>query len=134
VLKRSVALCVCVLGLAAVPAQAKLLLFHSPSGNIGCVVGHFGARCDVAEHSWVAPPKPANCELDWGGGVAVDKKGTAGYVCAGDTTLHQGKVLNYGETASNRPFRCKSLTDGVRCKNRNTKHGFFVSRDVVRLY
>lgn len=133
-LKRSLALSVCVFGLAAVPAQAEFTLFHTPSGNIGCEVGGFGVRCDVAEHSWVAPPKPANCDLDWGGGVQVGKKQAASYVCAGDTALHQGKVLNYGQSVRNGRFRCKSLTDGVRCKNRKTKHGFFVSRDTVRLF
>src|SRR5262245_55602554 len=43
------------------------------------------ARCDVRTHTWVAPPKPANCPLDWGGGVVVGDRGFANYVCAGDT-------------------------------------------------
>ncbi|MDX6616495.1 MAG: hypothetical protein QOD60_1586 [Solirubrobacterales bacterium] len=133
-LRRSLALSVCLFGLLAVPADAGLTLFHSPSGNIGCALGGFGARCDIADHTWVAPPKPANCDVDWGGGVAVDKKGKAGWVCAGDTTLHQGNALGYGNSVSQGRFKCKSKQSGVRCVNTGNKHGFFVSRDTVRLF
>jgi hypothetical protein len=134
VLRRSLALSLCALGLLAVPAEAGLTLFHSPSGNIGCALGGFGARCDVADHTWIAPPKPTNCDVDWGGGVVVDKKGKAGWVCAGDTTLHQGNALTYGQSASQGRFKCTSKPNGMRCINKRSKHGFFVSRDTVRLF
>ena len=118
----------------AAPAYGGLILFHSPSDNIGCSVDGRGVRCDVAEHSWVAPPKPKNCDLDWGGGVFVGRKGKAGYVCAGDTTLHQGNALGYGQSIGQGRFKCKSKTSGVRCVNTKNKHGFFVSRDAVRTF
>jgi hypothetical protein len=134
VLKRSFALSLCLLGLLAVPANAGLTLFHSPSDNVGCTISGSGARCDVAEHSWVAPPKPAYCDVDWGGGVGVGKKGKGGFVCAGDTTLHQGNSLAYGNSVSQGRFKCTSKQSGMRCVNKRNKHGFFVSRDTVRLF
>ena len=133
-LKRSAALALCLLGLLAVPAEAGLTIFHSPSDNIGCALGGFGARCDVADHTWVAPPKPKSCDLDWGGGVAVDKKGKAGYVCAGDTTLHQGNALAYGHSVIQGRFKCTSKQSGMKCFNKRNDHGFFVSRSTVRLF
>ena len=133
-LKRSLALSLCLFGLFAVPAEAGLTVFHTPSGNIGCSLSGSGARCDVDEHSWVAPPKPAYCDVDWGGGVGVGKKGKAGYVCAGDTTLHQGNTLAYGHSVTQGRFKCKSKESGMRCVNTDNKHGFFVSRDTVRLF
>ncbi len=118
-LKRSAALAFCLLGLTAVPAQAGLTIFHSPSDNIGCALGGFGARCDVAEHTWLAPPKPKSCDLDWGGGVGVDKKGNA---------------LGYGQSVTQGRFKCTSKQSGVRCVNKRNKHGFFVSRSTARLF
>src|SRR5690349_1137618 len=35
--------------------------FRLPSGNIGCFVDATGARCDIAQHDWTGPPKPASC-------------------------------------------------------------------------
>jgi hypothetical protein len=127
--------------LFATPAGAfQLKLFHTPDGNIGCAVsfgpGSLGgsARCDISEHDWKAPKKPAYCELDWGGGLAVDSHGRAGFVCAGDTTLHQGRKLAAGKSVSVGPYRCKSFGEAVRCVNRRTGHGFKLSRTVAERF
>lgn len=116
------------------PAVAQAGPFQSPSGNIGCYVSKQGARCDIRHKQWKAPPKPKNCELDWGGGLAVDRQGKAGVVCAGDTALNQGPVLAYGKTFTKGRFRCKSTMSGVRCNNIETGHGFFISRQTYQLY
>jgi hypothetical protein len=134
-MKKILALSIGALALVgAAPAEAGLVLFHSPSGNIGCSLAGYGARCDVDQHSWTPPPKPASCDLDWGGGVGVSRHGKADYTCAGDTTLHQGNTLAYGASVQRGRFRCKSLTSGVRCVNRRNKHGFKVSADSVELF
>jgi hypothetical protein len=122
------------LGALLVPAVAQAGPFQSPSGNIGCYIEKHCARCDIGEHEWTAPPKPKNCELDWGSGVAVGKKGKAGIVCAGDTTLHQGPKLAYGHSTSIGAARCTSLTSGMRCVNKKSGHGFFVSRQSYKLF
>jgi hypothetical protein len=93
-----------------------------------------GVRCDIRHHSWATPPKPKNCELDYGGGVFVGKHGRAGYVCSGDTTLHAGPVLPYGESERKARFRCTSEEAGMRCVNLRNGHGFLLSRQRVRLF
>lgn len=67
--------------------------FQSPTHNIGCYLSsqHGGSvRCDIREHSWTAPPKPAHCDVDWGGGLQVGSKRRGSIVCAGDTVLDPG--------------------------------------------
>ena len=119
--------------LALVPASAAAapVSFQSPSGNIGCYMDRNGVRCDIAEHTWPTPPKPAWCEVDYGFGLFVGKRRRATLLCAGDTTLHQGRVLAYGRSVRRGRFRCRSRTDGMRCVNRRNGHGFFLSRDRV---
>jgi hypothetical protein len=119
---------------AAGSALAAFKGFDSPSGNIGCVMESRSVRCDIGDHDWAAPPKPKNCELDYGGGVAVGLGGRAGFVCAGDTTLHSGPPLAYGKSQSLGRFRCASEEAGMRCVNRRNGHGFLLSRQRVRLF
>ncbi len=125
---------VALLGLATAASASALKLFESPSGNIGCVMSEEGVRCDIAQHSWKSPPKPKSCDVDYGGGVAVDTKGKAGFVCAGDTTLHQGPALPYGSAITKGRFRCLSEEAGMRCVNRRNGHGFFLAKQSYRLF
>lgn len=131
---RQLALLVLPAALLLVPTAAQAGPFQSPSANIGCFVNREFARCDIRHKEWKSPPKPKNCELDWGFGAAVDEKGKAGIVCAGDTALGQGPKLGYGKTIEKGPFACKSLMSGVRCKNGKTGHGFFISRQSYKLF
>jgi hypothetical protein len=118
----------------AVPATAQAVRsFQSPSHNIGCTFAAGQARCDIASHTWTVP-KPKSCELDYGGGLFVTKKGTrAKVVCAGDTVLHQGKVLPYGKSIARDGIRCISRTTGVTCRN-SRNHGFRISRQSYKLF
>lgn len=125
---------IALLGLATAASASALKLFHSPSGNIGCVMSQESVRCDIRAHSWKAPPKPKNCDVDWGGGVAVGTKGKAGFVCAGDTTLDQGSALPYGSAITKGRFRCLSEESGMRCVNRRNGHGFFLAKQSYRLF
>jgi Family of unknown function (DUF6636) len=128
---------------ALLPASAsafQLRIFHTPDGNIGCAM-IFGkdarggeARCDIDEHTWPTPPTPKSCELDYGQGLAVGPHRKAAFVCAGDTVLHQGKVLPVGQAVKLGPYRCKSLAGAVRCLNRRTSHGFKLSREVAERF
>jgi hypothetical protein len=121
---------------SAAPAR-KLTAFQLPSRNIGCYIStQFGgnARCDIRDRTWQPPPKPANCELDWGQGVAFHGNRRAGVVCAGDTTLNQGPVLSYGQRSQSGPIVCQSRQAGVTCTNTGSSHGFFLSRQSYRLF
>ena len=117
-----------------VTPTAEAAPFQSPSGNIGCYINKGGVRCDIAEHTWPTPPKPGSCDVDYGGGLTVSKRGRGSFFCAGDTTLHQGPVLDYGEKIRRGRFRCKSRPDGMRCVNRRNGHGFFLSRDFAKRF
>ena len=107
--------------------------FQTPSGNIGCYVDSSGARCDIAEREWSPPPAPSSCELDYGQGLTVDGDG-ASFVCAGDTTLGAPATLAYGASAQRERFLCESAEAGVTCTDTETGAGFFISRQVYRIF
>jgi Family of unknown function (DUF6636) len=139
--KRAAAIAVVVAALAPGTASAlQLRIFHTPDGNIGCAMifgkeSHGGgARCDIAHRSWQAPPKPKSCPLDYGNGLNVGPRRRAEFVCAGDTVLHQGKTLAIGRAAKLGPYKCKVLPGAVRCVNRDTHHGFKLSREVAKRF
>ena len=126
--------------ISRVPAPRPLHLkqFQSPSQNIGCYLSSQrggSGRCDIREHSWTAPPKPAYCDVDWGGGLQVGSKRRGSIVCAGDTVLDPGSpVLGYGKASQMGSIVCRSSEAGVRCSNTQSGHGFFVSRQRYGLF
>ena len=97
-------------------------------------MGKTGVRCDIRNHSWPLPPKPPSCDLDYGYGVEVGKRGKGSFICAGDTALGAGRHLDYGTKIRRGRMRCASKTSGMRCVNVRNRHGFFLSRDRVRLF
>jgi hypothetical protein len=120
----------------AAPAGAAsdlegLVTFQSPSKNVGCVMTTAFARCDIRTRDWKPPKKPESCDLDWGQGVNIDATGKGVFICAGDTTLGQGKKLAYGKSITRGRFTCKSLATGMRCVNTRNKHGYLLSRRKV---
>ena len=113
--------------ISAAPAPAaEVEFFRSPTGNIGCVYADY-LRCDVRDGIKPLPPMPKSCEFDWGQGFWLHKTGEAKVVCAGDTTLGEGKVLPYGTTWKRGSISCASSSSGFRCANADG-HGFFISR------
>jgi hypothetical protein len=117
----------------ASPASAKLSSFQSPSGNIGCYISGKGVRCDIKERDWTPPPPPASCDLDYGHGVFVDRKGRADFVCAGDTAIDpDAEVLRYGDSISRGRFRCVSKRSKMKCLNERTDRGFKLSKERVK--
>lgn len=135
VLRWSLALVISLLGLMGLTATAGAVDgFQSPSRNIGCVISSHALRCDIGKKDWSPPPKPADCSVDWGYGVSLDTHGKAQFICAGDSARLVGPVLSYGETAQRGRFRCKSKVSGMLCVNLRNGHGFFLSRQRVRLF
>ncbi|MFI7600754.1 DUF6636 domain-containing protein [Actinoplanes sp. NPDC049681] len=116
---------------ARVVAEAA---FSSPSGNIGCYLSGDGARCDIAKKAWSPGPAPADCELDWGFGVAVGTSGKGTFTCAGDTVLGAKEMLAYGQALKAGKFRCDSESIGMRCENEDSGHGFTVAKEKYDLF
>jgi hypothetical protein len=108
--------------------------FSTPSKNIGCYVAADSARCDIAKKAWKPPAKPADCELDYGNGVAIFGLEEATVVCAADTVLGGAKTLAYGEVVRVGSFLCDSESSGVRCTNEDSRDGFALSRKAYTMF
>ena len=112
-------------------ADARLVSFRSPSGNIGCMgetaTSRNMVRCDVSRHSFRAPAKPASCDFDWGSSLSVGRTCRTRWNCISDSALGSRNVLRYGTSRTIGAITCRSSRLGMRCTNR-VGHGFFVSR------
>jgi hypothetical protein len=110
--------------------------FQSPSGNINCALfsyeGQTRADCEVAEHSWVAPPKEPECHQNWGSRFTLNESGAI-FACYGQELPTPERTLGYGSTWSVGTITCDSESTGVTCTDGNSGHNFFVSRDTWRL-
>ncbi|HEY6793691.1 MAG TPA: DUF6636 domain-containing protein [Kineosporiaceae bacterium] len=103
--------------------------FTTPTKNIGCMIDAGQVRCDIRSRTWQAPPRPADCTLDYGNGVTLGN-GSAGYVCAGDTTLDpDAAVLPYGAAVRAGDLVCVSTPAFLACRNLATGHGFALSKE-----
>ncbi len=118
------------------PAAAAddLVTFISPSGNVGCVLDAHYARCDIVDRDWNPPPRPADCEFDYGQGVGLAPGEPAAFVCAGDTTLGGEQVLGYGDALTRGRLTCESSESGVACRDTGTGRGFSLSREIYQLF
>jgi len=137
--------------------------FLSPSGNVACLMVDeppqpAGARCEILQHTWKAPPQPSSCHLDWGSYFFLDD--TARFACVGDTVrgarpfnpaspsawfqpgvdtlVAVGGIqvigLGYGRTLIAGPLRCSSSVQGVSCSNTRTGASLFLARDRYTLH
>src|SRR5262249_61184902 len=85
-------------------------------------------RCDIREQTSKRPPRPKDCDLDWGDSYSVGVTGSGYLTCHGDTTADTSDpVLAYGKTWSAYGFSCVVATTGLTCKN-GQAHGFFLSQ------
>ena len=107
--------------------------FQSPDGNIACAMGvneagNATAGCDIGNHSYAPPPKPANCHLGWGDRFSLQQGSAAVLDCHGDTLRVPGlATLGYGEKRSVGPLTCDSETASMTCTDSSTGHFFSVS-------
>ena len=125
----------CASALVVAGAADALVLFESPSSNIGCALSkRDGVRCDIRAKDWSPPPKPSWCDVDWGGGVQVGRRKRASFVCAGDAVLGGDRTLAYGTSIRRGRFECFSRRTGMRCVNHRTHHGFKLSRQSYKLF
>jgi hypothetical protein len=110
--------------------------FTSPTGNVGCYIDPSSVRCDIDERDWAPPPKPADCRLDYGQGIALHPGHGAEFICAGDTTIggQQAQALAYGDSISAGSLVCESAEAGMTCRDNETGHGFSLSREAYRIF
>jgi hypothetical protein len=129
--------------IAVVPVGLDFTHFASPSGNIECVITSSGngelvargVRCDIAERDWSPPPRPADCELDYGHAILVGAGKPARFLCAGDTTIGSGGgPLAYGDAITAGRLRCESAQSGITCRDVESGHGFSISREAYQLF
>jgi hypothetical protein len=105
-------------GVFASPAEARLLAFKSPTGNITCVMstesGSF-AQCVLRSK---------------GRGYSIPRRGPVStYDGSGyDDLARRRFVLNYGKSRRLGRFTCTSRFKGMTCRNRVSKHGFTISK------
>ncbi|WP_205650082.1 DUF6636 domain-containing protein [Actinoplanes solisilvae] len=124
-------------GPAPAPGPARKVdeaTFRTPSQNIACALTKSAVRCDIGRKTWEPPAKPADCELDWGNGLAING-GEAAVVCAGDTVLGAAdSTLEYGEALRSGTVRCDSENNGMTCKDEKTGHGFTLASSRYTLF
>lgn len=106
--------------------------FASPSGNILCFITESIATCRTEQQDWTVPPRPADCDTDWGPDIEVaSATATATFRCASDAIPYDWEAkrrLAYGHVIRFRNMQCQSARSGMRCDNSGTTHGFTISR------
>jgi hypothetical protein len=112
----------------------ELTGFVSPTGNVSCMIDADWARCDILDNDWSPPPRPADCEFDYGQGISLAPGEQAEFVCAGDTAFGPDEVLPYGDSITAGLLRCESAESGITCRDVQTDHGFSISRQAYQLF
>jgi len=112
----------------------ELTGFVSPTGNVSCMIDADWARCDIIDRDWSPPPRPADCEFDYGQGISIAPGEQPEFVCAGDTAFGADEVLPYGESITAGALRCESAQSWITCRDVRTGHGFSISREAYRLF
>lgn len=119
------------------PADREVFAFTgfiSPTGNVACMIDVDLARCDIIDHDWSPPRRPADCEFDYGQGIEIVAGQAAEFVCAGDTAFGPDEVLPYGDAITAGPLRCESADEGITCRDAGTGHGFTIALKAYRLF
>ncbi len=111
-----------------------LTSFSSPTGNIRCGLDASYVRCDISQRSFTMPPKPADCNLDWGSGLELGTAGQSQIVCAGDAIDGKDLRLPYGQAIRAGKLICASAEAGITCSQVGNGHGFFLSRASYRQF
>ena len=105
-----------------------------PSRNIFCEVEDNAVRCDLVNYTFARPPRPPNCDFDWGHSYAVGARGESRVLCGGDTVVNPGaRVLRYGARWDGAGVTCYAEQSGLECINADGR-GFEISRTVLNRF
>jgi hypothetical protein len=133
-MRKLVPLAVLFAALGAAPSATAATSFHSPTGNIRCVIDRTSfTRCDITNRDWSPPPKPKSCEFDWGNSLGLGFRGRGKFLCVSDA-VDSGRKLDYGQSIQRGRFRCRSRMSGMRCVNLRNDHGFALSKQRFRRF
>ncbi len=108
--------------------------FTAASGNVGCLIDMDYVRCAIGDKDWSPPPRPAECEGDYGYNIALEPGGRAEFVCVGDSVLAQGDALAHGESIAVGPLRCDSAESSITCRDVESGEGFSMSREAYEMF
>lgn len=123
--------------------------FSTPSGNIHCSVSPRGALCSIDESDALLPREVIDRIRDRGcsdrvttgrptladvEALTVDDDGPGDILCGRADLSGDAPVLGYGAFVETGEYVCDSRTDGVRCENTSTGHGFHLRRSAFELY
>ncbi len=137
-MRRVLALAAALCAVALAPGQAgtaTLPGFHSPSGNIRCLLlagRPANLLCNIGQAAYTKQLQDqcmARASVDWHGFILpAARKATPN--CAGGILYTQRPIyanLPYGKSWSRVGFTCDSRLTGVTCRNARG-HGLFLSR------
>ena len=88
--------------------------------------------CEIAQHNWVAPPRPDSCHLDWGSRFRLDQAVGARFDCYGQWSPTPDQTLAYNSSISHGTITCYSKTTDVTCSDTYTGHYFRISQEILR--
>jgi hypothetical protein len=115
-------------------AITELVGFTAPSGNVERMLDPSYVRCDISEREWSPPPKPADCEFDYGQGINMSAGERPAFNCVGDTAMGAGAPLAYGKSITKGNLTCESAQAGITCRDSATGHGFTIAREAYRVF
>ena len=129
---------------SAIAGTPGLLGLKTPTGNIQCMIDDYGLadgsyppflRCDISEMTAPRPPRPKDCEFDWGSAFSITQEDEVGHrMCVSDSVASdQWEVLDYGAVWQQLGFTCRSERTGLTCFNAK-HHGFTLSRSSQKLF
>jgi hypothetical protein len=104
--------------------------FHSPSGNITCALSSSAAQCTLDQHWPLTAKQERSCEPAALEGADLQAGLPARFLCATDVLVPgRSAALSYGRSVSHGRFTCTSATTGMTCRDRESGHGFTISRE-----
>lgn len=122
---------------SAPTAASTSYAFTSPSGNIACLMATEAAMCDIEETDWEVPDAVSSCVVgEAPGRLVFEVREDQGTLVCGEDPLGRESVpaLNFGDDHRVGAYVCTSSESGVECSNRETSHGFELSRATYRTY
>lgn len=133
------AMAVPLMGPSCATARADSPFFQSQSGNIQCNIasgdGIAFAACEIRDYTYAPPPRPTPCMGGFGNRISIRQGSAPEMACHTDSLMGQGyPTLPYGQTRSVSPITCDSETSGMTCKDSDSGHYFFLSRENYEMH
>lgn len=110
-------------------------IFQSPTGNIACHISETGAACEIGRYQYTPPPRPANCDNEWGDRIGFDHGGgPAFFGCNMGTFLGDLPTQRYDTPLTAGPITCViHAASGVTCRDSKTGQYFRLSQQSYEL-